>query len=100
MSLSDRRQAGIVRSRAWHEQRTAAGKCHRCENRATGYYCVSCARARAPRNAANFRTWWLTTRFLEVMALLAQNKCVVCQEPKERFGDWYHRGCREKLRAA
>jgi len=93
---------GASRARRWRAQRTARGECHGagCTAAARGYYCDRCARARSPQNAAQFRSWWLTNRFLEVMVLLAQNKCVVCRAPKERFEPWTCRGCREKLRAA
>lgn len=88
------------RARDWRQQRTARRLCHGagCTRSADGYYCDPCARARAPQNAASFRSWWLTVRFLEVMGLLAENKCVVCKQPKDRFTPWTHRKC--KARAA
>lgn len=57
-SPGERRLASILRSRAWHERRTAAGKCHRCPDGNAGrfWYCRKCrielSRIRAVARAA------------------------------------------------
>lgn len=41
--MPEKRLAAVLRSRAWHEQRTAAGKCHRCPKPSGRFwYCFTC----------------------------------------------------------
>jgi len=84
--------SGADRARRWRDQRTALGLCHRCPAPAVGHYCVACARSRSPHQQVGY----ITRKFLVVMDLLSQNRCVECGQPKDRFDPWRHRKCAER----
>lgn len=83
--------------RTRRQQLTAAGKCHRCHQAATGFLCDRCKRETSDRARTQMQRSRLTRAFLAAMALLAENRCVVCQQPKDRFHPWY---CRQHRRRA
>ena len=65
-----------LRSRTWHEQKTAAGRCHWCGDPATGFYCWKCSIEVSRRKAFK--------RFFVV--LIPERKCVECRNPHNGNG--------------
>ena len=84
--MDERRLASILRSRAWHEQRSAAGKCHRCPNRVDGLglYCRRCAIEISQQKS-----------FVKFVIRAAEQKCVECGKPKTDDG-LTHKHCRRR----
>lgn len=77
-------------------QLTAAGLCHECRQPSSGYYCLGCASERSTMIAGYMRTLRAARAFIGVMELLAENKCVDCQHPKEFFHAWRCKRCRRQ----
>lgn len=89
------------RSRQWREQRTAAGRCLRCPQFVEDGHteCRQCRLETSHQRAAWMRSLRQARDFIDLMILLAENRCVECGEAKDYFDPWRHRKC-EKVRAA
>src|SRR5687768_14084425 len=81
------RHAGILRSRQWHEQQTAAQRCHRCKSKLPqpAWYCSRCSReiSALKQGVVFFR-------------LVAEHKCVECRKPYTGKG-LVHKDCRKQV---
>lgn len=73
--MDEKRLASILRSRQWHEQRTAAGKCHRCQGPTQHWYCRRCAILISEQK-----------QFAGFVNLVASNKCVECRQLHQGSG--------------
>src|SRR5688572_31718042 len=80
------RYASILRSREWHERRTAAGKCHRCPRKVEqeGWYCRQCRIDLSQQKA-----------FVRFVTLVANDRCPECGKPNHGKG-LTHKHCRRR----
>lgn len=79
-------RAGVLRSRQWHEQQTAAQRCHRCRSKLPlpSWYCSRCAREISEQKQG-----------VVFFQLAAQKRCVECRKPHDGKG-LAHPHCRRK----
>lgn len=85
MTPRERRYASILRTRQWHEQRTAAGKCHRCPRKVeeAGWFCRRCAIEISEQK-----------QFVKFVVLAAEKRCVECGGKYSRGRGLAHPRCR------
>lgn len=101
MTPEDRRRADArARVREWREQRTAAGRCHRCPRltEEAGWFCRKCRIETAPTAREAERRRREQRQFLEIMERLAEGRCVGCLSRSD--GRWFCRPCRKAQKFA
>lgn len=82
------------RVRTLRDRRRARGLCAYCAAPSDyGYACRRCAKARSRTILISVRRYRATHDFLAWWRLLAENRCVVCGQPKTHFHPLRHRQC-------
>lgn len=84
------------RARTWRQQRIAKGVCLRCPRSVEDGHteCRTCRVEASASRAGWMRTLRSARAFVGVMELLAENRCVDCEHPKEFFHAWRCKRCR------